>query len=282
MAFIGLSFIFTRRGCSEVAIIAPCVNNSERLTTIQGDSIYIGFIHLKGLEERLSKDIVAERSRKGNYTSMENFLSRIVIGLEQVRLLIRVGSFQFTGSTKQRLLWEAMLYFGKGERKQPGLTKLFDTEPKSFPLPPLERHELEDAFDEIELLGFPLCDPFLLLNTTQRGDTCARELTSRVGSHIHIIGYLVATKDTSTTKGEAMHFGTFNDMHGDVFDTVHFPDVAKRHPFRGRGFYGIWAKVTEDFGVPALEVSRMEKLPLVNKRAEEFLRESVYEEKSKL
>lgn len=104
----------------------------------------------------------------------------------------------------------------------------------------------------------------------------------KVGSNVHIVGYLVATKDTSTTKGEVMHFGTFNDQHGNVFDTVHFPDVARRCPFRGRGFYGIWGKVTEDFGVPALEVVRMEKLPLVNKRAEEFLRESVYEEKSKL
>ena len=263
-------------------IKAPCVNNSERLTTIHGDSIYMGFIHLKGLEERLAREIVVERIRKGSYSSMENFLDRITLGLEQVRILIRAGSFQFTGTSKQRLLWEAMLYFGKGERRTQGLPKLFDTEPKAYPLPTLERHELEDAFDEIELLSFPLCDPFLLLATNDRGDTCANELILKVGSNVHIVGYLVATKDTSTTKGEVMHFGTFNDQHGNVFDTVHFPDVARRCPFRGRGFYGIWGKVTEDFGVPALEVVRMEKLPLVNKRAEEFLRESVYEEKSKL
>ncbi len=160
--------------------------------------------------------------------------------------------------------------------------KLFDTEPREYPLPALERHPLEDAFDEIELLGFPLCDPFLLLNTADRGNTDARELLSKVGTQVRMIGYLVATKDTSTLKGSAMQFGTFHDWRGEVFDTVHFPDVTKRCPFRGRGFYGVEGRVVEDFGVPMIEVAQMEKLPLVNKRAEEFLRESVYEEKSRL
>ncbi|HTF20446.1 MAG TPA: DNA polymerase III subunit alpha [Chryseolinea sp.] len=262
-------------------IQAPCVNNSEHLTTITGDDIYIGFIHLKSLEARIAREIATERACGGPYIDMENFLQRIAMGLEQIRLLIRMGSFRFTGKSKQRLLWEAMLYFGKGRHKPQPAMKLFDTEPKSYPLPSLERHALEDAFDEIELLGFPLGDPFLLLNTPERGDTGARELINKVSRHVHIVGYLVATKDTSTTKGEAMQFGTFNDRHGDVFDTVHFPDVTRMYPFRGRGFYGMWGKVTEDFGVPVIEVDRMEKLPLVNKRAEEFLRESVYEEKSK-
>jgi DNA polymerase-3 subunit alpha len=262
-------------------IQAPCVNNSGHLTTIQGDDIYIGFIHLKSLEAKIAREISDERERRGPYSDMEDFLARIAIGLEQIRLLIRMGSFRFTGKSKQRLLWEAMLFYGKGTQRQSGAMKLFDTEPRSYPLPVLERHVLEDAFDEIELLGFPLCDPFLLLNTTERGDTTARQLMSKVGQNVNIVGYLVATKDTSTTKGETMQFGTFHDRHGAVFDTVNFPDVTRRNPFRGRGFYGMWGKVTEDFGVPVIEVARMEKLPLVNKRAEEFLRESAYEEKSK-
>ncbi len=61
-------------------------------------------------------------------------------------------------------------------------------------------------------------------------------------------------------KGEAMHFGTFYDYNGDVFDTVHFPDIANRYPFRGRGFYEIKGKVVEDFGVFMIEVTFMNKL----------------------
>jgi len=107
-------------------------------------------------------------------------------------------------------------------------------------------------------------------------------MIEKVGSYVHMVGYLVTTKDTSTTKGESMQFGTFHDLHGTAFDTVHFPTVTRQFPFRGRGFYAVWGKVVVDFGVPIVEVSRMVKLPLVNKRAEEFLRESIYEEKSKL
>jgi DNA polymerase-3 subunit alpha len=63
-----------------------------------------------------------------------------------------------------------------------------------------------------------------------------------------------------------MHFGTFYDRQGEVFDTVHFPDVARKFPFRGRGFYFIQGKVVEDFGIPMIEVISMEKIPLINKK----------------
>jgi hypothetical protein len=34
-------------------------------------------------------------------------------------------------------------------------------------------------------------------------------------------------------------------------------------------------KVVEDFGVPAVEVIHMEKMPMIHKRAEEFMRQPV-------
>ena len=67
----------------------------------------------------------------------------------------------------------------------------------------------------------------------------------------------------------------YAQQFGDVFDTVHFPDVARQYPFRGRGFYRIYGKVTEDFGVAAIEVLRMEKIPMLNRRAEQFMREDI-------
>jgi DNA polymerase-3 subunit alpha len=188
--------------------------------------------------------------------------------LEQVRLLIRVGAFRFTGKTKQKLLWEAMLFFSSVQAKPVHNEVLFDTEPRNYPLPVLQRNELEDAFDEIELLGFPLCDPFRLLQTTDYGDARASDLPGKINRRVRIVGYVVTTKDTATLKGEPMHFGTFYDAAGEVFDTVHFPDIARTYPFRGRGFYEMHGKVVDDFGVTIIEVSRMEKLPMVHKRPE--------------
>jgi hypothetical protein len=63
-----------------------------------------------------------------------------------------------------------------------------------------------------------------------------------------------------------MAFATFNDREGNVFDTVHFPDIIKKYPLRGRGFYEIKGKVTEDFGVYAIEVAWMDKVPMLYKK----------------
>jgi DNA polymerase III alpha subunit len=270
--FYKTEFYFHEARMNGGIIEAPCVNRSEHLTTIFGSCIVMGFVHLKSLQTAIAQQIVAERTRHGKYTSLDNFLRRVPIALEQTRILIRIGALRFTGKNKQRLLWEAMLHFSQARARKPA-AELFHTEPKEYPLP----EPVEDAFDEIELLGFPLCDPFTLLATDDRGNTIAQQLMSRVGKHVHIIGYMVTVKDTYTRTGEPMHFGTFYDCKGEVFDTVHFPDVARKHPIRGRGFYSIKGNVVEDFGVAMIEVTWMDKLPMINKRAEEFMRENNYE-----
>lgn len=269
--FYRTEFYFHEARMSGAKINAPCVNRSDHLTTIYGDGIFIGFIHLKSLENKIAKLIPEERQRNGEYTSLDNFLRRVPAGLEQVRILIRLGAFRFTNKTKQRLLWEAMLYLSNqnANKRKMQSTSLFDTAPKEYPLPVLHRQPLEDAFDEIELLGFPLCDPFLLLETPKRGDTVAKELMQKIGKVVTIVGYVVTTKNTSTLKREPMHFGTFYDKDGEVFDTVHFPNVTKMYPFRGRGFYGMRGKVVEDFGIASIEVEYMKKLPMVSKRIEQ-------------
>lgn len=263
--FYKTEFYFHEARMNGATIKAPCVNKSEYLTTIYGKEIYIGFIHLKSLETKVAQQIVVERNH-GAYRSLNDFLRRIPLGLEQVRILIRMGAFRFTGKSKQKLLWEAMLYCSNTKTKNRNTSELFDTEPNEYPLPVLQRNELEDAFDEIELLGFALCDPFKLVATSNFGDTKATELLNKLGKVVTILGYVVTTKNTGTIKGELMHFGTFYDQQGEVFDTVHFPDVVKKFPFRGRGFYFIKGKVVEDFGIATIEVSSMEKIPLLNKK----------------
>jgi DNA polymerase-3 subunit alpha len=264
--FYQTEFYFHEARMSGATIVAPCVNNSEHYTSINGTTIYVGFIHIKSLETKVSQDIAVERKRNGAFKSLNNFLRRLDPGLEQVRILIRMGAFRFTGKTKQKLLWEAMLYYSEMKSRVPSTVDLFDTEPKEYPLPQFEGNVVEDAFDEMELIGFPLDDPFRLLPDKNYGDTTARELDQKLGKRVSITGYLVTTKDTRTRNGKMMHFGTFYDCNGEVFDTVHFPNSTQRYPFRGRGFYMIEGKVIEDFGVLTIETSHMEKTPMINKR----------------
>jgi DNA polymerase-3 subunit alpha len=263
--FYKTEFYFHEARMNGAKIHPPCVNHSEYLTTIHQDRIYIGFVHLKSLETKVARQLSAERELNGPYKSLDNFLRRVNLGLEQIRILIRIGAFRFLHKTKQQLLWEAMLYFSDAKIKNKTTVDLFDTEPKAYPLPALHRTEIEDAFDEIELLGFPLCNPFKLIEDPDRGIP-AQALKKYLNRHVHIIGYCVTTKPASTRKGEPMAFGTFTDREGNVFDTVHFPDIIKKYPFRGRGFYEIRGKVTEDFGVYAIDVTWMDKVPMLYKK----------------
>jgi DNA-directed DNA polymerase III PolC len=263
--FYKTEFYFHEARMLGARIEAPCVNHSEHLTTIEGDQVYIGFIHLKSLETKIARQISIERMLNGPYKSLDNFLRRITLGLEQVRILIRIGAFRFIAKTKQELLWEAMLYMNDVKSRNKTDHALFDTEPKEYPLPTLHRNKIEDAFDEIELLGFPLCNPFNLIENAERG-LVADQLKEHLGKEVHIIGYCVTTKPTSTKSGVPMAFGTFNDRVGKVFDTVHFPQIEKKYPLRGRGFYEIKGKVTEDFGVYTIEVTWMDKVPMLYKK----------------
>jgi hypothetical protein len=140
---------------------------------------------------------------------------------------------------------------------------LFYTSPKKFDLPALEQSIVADVYDEVDLLGFPIKHTYFdLLETSFRGEVFAREMMGHVGKKVRMLGQLVTIKYVRTVKKEWMHFGTFTDINGHFFDTVHFPKAVNEYPFRGDGIYLVLGRVVEEFGFPSLEVEKMAKMPL--------------------
>jgi DNA polymerase-3 subunit alpha len=129
----------------------------------------------------------------------------------------------------------------------------------------LYQGKYDDAFDEIEILGFSLCSPFELLNDQIPSELCAEDLKNHLRKIVSIAGYMVTRKSTSTKKGEAMAFGTFLDRKGKWIDTAHFPNVLKQFPFFGRGCYLITGKVVEEFGFYSIDVTEMKKLEMTTR-----------------
>jgi DNA polymerase-3 subunit alpha len=148
----------------------------------------------------------------------------------------------------------------KGEERPP---ELFTTPRKDFVLPELSASAVEDAFDQIELLGFPLCSPFALLKTPPESALLAADLPAHLHQKITMYGYLVTVKETRTVKGDRMLFGTFLDQNGHFVDTTHFPPVAKAYPLRGRGVYKIVGRVAVEFGYYSIEVEAMYKAEML-------------------
>ncbi len=85
-----------------------------------------------------------KESRMGHYKSLEDFLQRVPIGLEQVIILIRINALRFTGKSKKELLWDAHLILGNQKKKDP-MRELFPVRKREFKLPELEQTELENS-----------------------------------------------------------------------------------------------------------------------------------------
>jgi DNA polymerase-3 subunit alpha len=242
-------------------IEAPCLNRSDVLCRLVDKTIYLGLGMIKELERKLLLSILEERSIGGPFQSVRDMLKRLPCSLEQIRLLVRIGAFRFTGKNKKELMWEAHFLLS-GQKKKPNVKTLFDAPVKPFRLPQLDREAREDAYDQIELLGFPLCDYFSIYHTEEEG-IMARDLNRFVKQEVTALGYLVTLKQTRTSRGEMMLFGNFLDREGYFIDTVHFPPSAKQFPFRGKGVYVLHGIVTEEFGCFSIEVTRMEKAPML-------------------
>ncbi|RFZ85263.1 DNA polymerase III subunit alpha [Mucilaginibacter terrenus] len=241
----------------------PCVNNSDTIVNIQGVDVYLGLVGIHGLNEHFIQLIPEERKAHGVYQSLEDLIKRTGIGLEQAIILIRVGALRFTGKSKKELLWAVHLLLG-AKVKPSNDAELFQVESRNYSLPVLVNTRLEDAYHELELLGFPLSmTMFDLLQTDYRGDIYAADLINHVGESVRMVGEYVCEKTVVTKRNEKMWFGNFLDADGNSFDTVHFPNNTPAYPFRGKGCYLILGKVVAEFGFASLEVMKFAKLPIL-------------------
>lgn len=240
----------------------PCVNKSIYETNVYGTDVYLGFMHVLSLDSKMALFIESNREKNGDFLSLEDFINRIPMGLESIKILIFIGAFSFTGKNKNQLLVTASLLLNNLKPENKNLMLL--QEPvKEFKLPNLERSIHEDAFDEIELLSFPVsCTVFDLLETKYRGDVMAKNLLIHHKKQVKMLAYLISRKQVPTTRG-TMYFGTWIDNEGTYFDTVHFPDNLLQYPFLGGGCYLLLGVVEVDYHFATVTILKMAKMPFV-------------------
>ncbi|MCT8340204.1 DNA polymerase III subunit alpha [Flavobacteriaceae bacterium TK19130] len=242
-------------------VYPPCINKSDHANRIEGDKIFLGFGYLKNLEHITIQRLLSERQLYGPFSSLDNFIDRVSISLEQLTILVRIGAFRFTGSPKTELLWAALFKIEAGKRKV-SHPRLFQQEHKRFTLPSLEHNWLEDAYDQMELLGFPLCDYFNLISEPLKNDLKAADMPRFCNRETLLYGVLVNTRFNTTKHGKRMRLSTFVDVEGHYFDAVHFTRVVEKYPIHGRGVYACYGKITEEFGHHSMDIRWSRKLSL--------------------
>src|SRR6185503_12360153 len=64
----------------------PCVNNSEVLCKIKGETIYLGLCMIGELQQQNIQNILEERDQNGLFRDMYDFVKRVPLSIEQMRL----------------------------------------------------------------------------------------------------------------------------------------------------------------------------------------------------
>ncbi len=241
-------------------IHAPCINKSDHPNVVYGKDVYLGLGYVKELENKVIRQILENRQFFGEFKDFEDFLDRISISIEQLTILLKINAFRFTEMDKYHLLWKAHFKISKNKKvvDQP---LLFKPKHRNFDLPEFEVSRLVEAYDQIELLGFPLCSQFDLLQEPMKPAVKAKDLKRYIGKEIEIYGNLITTRTTGTVNNKIMRFGTFYDPDGGIFDTVQFPDTSEKYVLRGKGVYLCRGIVASSFDYISITIKSIVRQP---------------------
>ncbi|MGS2763772.1 DNA polymerase III subunit alpha [Sinomicrobium sp. M5D2P9] len=243
------------------SILPPCINLSDHINVIHGRNIYLGLGNLRDLERPVIQRLLTERQLHGKFRDFDDFIDRVPISIEQLSILVRIDAFRCFGIPKKEVLWHAV-FKTRAYGKRTPQTLLFKPRHRNFKLPQLPSHPVEDAYDQLELLSFPLCGYYALMDGEPKSRLVYKDFPDHLNKKILVYGAMVHTRTNTTSKGEVMRFTTMLDLEGNFFDCVHFPQAMDQTPIHGKGIYACYGTVTEEFGHYSLEVMATKKQPL--------------------
>lgn len=231
----------------------PCINNSQYEAILMDKSIYLGFMFIKGVDESYITSLILERNKNGKFIDLSDLISRTNASIEQVILLIRTGAFRMISKDKKGLLWQNYFLHNHNQKKdEQDLLISFAT--LDYHVPNFIVDPMEDVFDELELLGFPIVNPFNLLSENLKEHIIRQQFSAYINKQVRCYGYLITIKDVATSNNEKMCFATFMDVVGDTIDVVVFPTIYKNFPFYGKGIYELNGKIIDEHSYYSLEL----------------------------
>jgi len=237
----------------------PCVNRSDHPNVIYGKDIFLGLGYIKELETTTVQRILEERQFSGDFRSLDDFIDRVDISIEQLSILLKVDAFRFTGLDKHHLQWKALFKLNSSGGKSMQAV-LFKPQHRDFDLPEFTYSRLVDYYDQLEVLGFSLHSHFDLLKEPMKPSVKAKDMGKYIGKEICLYGNLITARTVSTVNNKYMGFGTFYDEDNTIFDTVQFPPVAEKYPLRSKGVFLCVGTVIEELGYLSLNIKWLERL----------------------
>ncbi|WP_045215170.1 DNA polymerase III subunit alpha [Desulfonatronovibrio magnus] len=234
----------------EIDILPPCVNTSQYQFSVDEGKVLFGLSAIKNVGKGAIESIVKERTKKGPYTSLLDFCTRVnlrKVTKRVVEMLIKSGAMDCFGCSRKALMSGMDMVVARSQRAakpkyrgQPSLLSLIAPDKKpvvcGLGIECPENQEPEFLEDEKlklekEALGFYLSGHPLL---PFRRDISRLNLKNiqncqELGAHteVELPAVVVGKKEIMSKKGEKMAFCQIEDMTGSA-EVVFFPDVYSK------------------------------------------------------
>lgn len=238
-------------------IVPPDINEGEGSFSVADGAIRYGLSAIKSIGQSVVDEIVRERTERGKFRSLEDFIDRMSskeVNKRTLESFIKSGAMDgLPGTRKQKFLISAQLLEQKNKEKKTsieGQMSLFDfvgeEEKKDFQIqfPDVGEYTKEEllAFEKevlgVYISGHPL-EAYLELweknVTAKSSDFAVEEETGqaaiRDGAYV-TIGGMITDKTVKTTRtNQMMAFLTVEDLAGSVEVLVFPRDYEKRREF---------------------------------------------------
>lgn len=228
-------------------------------------AIRVGLERVRELTAATLERVLGERTARGPYRSLCDFLSRCRPSSTEAENLIRCGAAGCFGENRPRLLWELEMFRSHARRPGPRLSAggllegaegLAGTGGEGIPDVPdysfEEKLRLDAELLELHVSGHPLDLWRSRLSAIPR--IRASEMPKNRNRRARLAGRLVTSRRVFTKTRQYMKFLTLEDETG-LFEAVLFPDAYAKwgDVVSDPGVYVVEGRVADEFGSLSLE-----------------------------
>ena len=224
-----------------IEVVKPDINRSVVKFSFENDRIYFGLIAVKNVGEGFSERVVEERTQRGNFRSLQDFLERMDrrdIIKKAIESLIMSGAFDGLGLNRRQMLENYSMLLEKSDNNsgvidgQLNFLDGFDTQEMNIRIPFVPEYSrrkllsMEKEVSGIYLTGNPLSEYWYLpeLMRTKKIKDLSR---AGDGTSVKILCMVQTVKQHVTKKGDRMCFAELSDDTG-TLDTVVFPELFSK------------------------------------------------------
>ena len=243
-----------------IKILTPDINLSNNEYKGRKNKIRMGFMAIKGLQEK-AVDKILEVRKSGVFQSLDDFFFRVDIDFADAMALTKAGCFS---RLEPELTYQEIAL---------RVACAYLSEDKTGATPHLNLQgsltSEEKVKMEMESFGFPISEHPLhkYLSMLEEHVKKAKDIPRFEGKIINLAGVLITRKLTSTKKEEPMEFVTFED-ETDIYECVMFPDVFTEFSdlLNWETLFIVQGKVEQAFGVYTITIEKLVSLPKMAKK----------------